>query len=81
MLQRQFPYITSNENILGGIPVIKGTRVPVERLIFLLETGYTEDRIKSEYPQLSFRVIRVVLSSLARMGYKSLTVNGKRKTT
>ena len=34
-------YIISDPDILGGTPVIKGTRVPIGRILFLLKDGYT----------------------------------------
>lgn len=47
-------YISSNPNILGGKLVIKGTRIPVDQVIFLLKNGFTLEAIREEYPQVSF---------------------------
>ena len=43
-------YIHSHPQILGGTPVIKGTRVPIGRILFLLKDGYTLEAIHEEYP-------------------------------
>jgi uncharacterized protein (DUF433 family) len=45
--------ITKDPNILGGTPVIKGTRIPVKLLKRLFKIGYTVKVIKFEYPSLS----------------------------
>ncbi len=44
--------IQSNPNVLGGIPVIKGTRIPVARIMALRGLNYTLTDIKKELPQL-----------------------------
>jgi len=43
--------------ILGGKPLIKGTRVPVDLVLELVELGYSIDRIIKEYPHLSKDVV------------------------
>lgn len=45
--------VSVNHKILGGTPVIKGTRVPASLVLELLKDGYTIDIIKKEYPSLS----------------------------
>lgn len=42
-----------NPKILSGIPVIKGTRIPVSMILACLADGYTADQIREEYPRLS----------------------------
>jgi uncharacterized protein (DUF433 family) len=32
-------YIISNQNIMGGAPVIKGTRIPIEVILHRLKEG------------------------------------------
>lgn len=50
-------FITSDPAILGGTPVIRGTRVPVSRILFLLKDGYTIEAINEEYPHLGVKTI------------------------
>lgn len=50
-------YIISNPDILGGKPVIVGTRVPVDQILFLLKSGFTVEAINEEYPQLNTKTI------------------------
>ena len=44
--------IQQNPLILGGQPVIKGTRFPVSRLLALIGMNYLLEDIKKEYPYL-----------------------------
>lgn len=44
--------IQSNPKILGGQPVIRGTRIPVSRLLALIGMNYSLKNIKEELPDL-----------------------------
>lgn len=45
--------IQTNPKILGGQPVIRGTRIPVARVVALHIQGYRLSDIKKELPDLS----------------------------
>jgi uncharacterized protein (DUF433 family) len=45
--------IIANKNILGGKPIIKGTRISVEFILELLASGVSEDEILQDYPHLT----------------------------
>jgi uncharacterized protein (DUF433 family) len=45
--------ITVDEDILGGQPVFKGTRVPVESLFDHLEAGVPLDEFLDDFPTVS----------------------------
>jgi len=45
--------IEVNPKILGGKPVIKGTRIPVYLILELLSAGYDFKRIITAYPTLT----------------------------
>ena len=45
--------ITVDKRILGGTPVFKGTRVPVETLFDHLESGITIDAFLDDYPSVT----------------------------
>lgn len=48
------PKIISNKKILGGKPVIKGTRIPVSAVLHQLKNGHgTGKHVREMYPQLS----------------------------
>jgi len=44
--------IESNPKILHGEPVIKGTRIPVARVVALVVQGYKLKDFKDDYPYL-----------------------------
>ncbi|MDO8639127.1 MAG: DUF433 domain-containing protein [Candidatus Daviesbacteria bacterium] len=44
--------IQTNPRIMGGQPVIKGTRIPVARVVALVIHGYKLKDLKKEYPYL-----------------------------
>jgi uncharacterized protein (DUF433 family) len=44
--------IVSDPEILGGLPVIKGTRVPVYDLAASVQAGIPRDRILAAYPSI-----------------------------
>ena len=44
--------IQTNPKIMGGRPVIKGTRIPVARVLALIGMNYTLNKIKRELPDL-----------------------------
>lgn len=45
--------IETNPRILGGMPVIKGTRIPVERIVALTLQGYELKDFRRDYPYLT----------------------------
>ncbi|MEK7458065.1 MAG: DUF433 domain-containing protein [Patescibacteria group bacterium] len=44
--------IHENPKILGGQPIVRGTRIPVSRVLALMGMNYTVLRIKRELPDL-----------------------------
>lgn len=53
--------IESNPEILGGKPVIKGTKIPVELVLELVQLGYSVDEILKEHPHLKRETLLEVL--------------------
>ena len=60
-------YIVSDPKILDGTPVIRGTRIPVSRIIFLLKEGYTVDAIHEDFPHVPVNVIEAVIDEVANI--------------
>ena len=54
--------IGSNPDVLGGKPIIRGTRVTVERVLSLLEAGVSEKEILSDFPMLKLEDIRACIA-------------------
>ena len=46
-------FITSHPDILGGTPVINGTRIPVYAVLGRLQGGDTVQDLINDYPQVS----------------------------
>lgn len=60
--------ITSTPDILGGTPVFRGTRVPVQTLIEYLEGGQTIDDFLEGFPTVTReQVIAFLEEAKARM--------------
>jgi uncharacterized protein (DUF433 family) len=50
--------IEMNPDIMGGKPVIRGTRIPVEMLLRKLGAGMTPEAIVADHPRLTLDDIR-----------------------
>jgi len=53
--------IESNPKILGGKPIIKGTRIPVALIYELIGLNYSINQILEEYPHLNKQIILTLL--------------------
>nr|MDO8114567.1 DUF433 domain-containing protein [Candidatus Sigynarchaeota archaeon] len=53
--------IEIDPEILGGTPVIKGTRIPVRLIYELAGLKYTVDQILEFYPDLTREIVMQVL--------------------
>ena len=58
--------IVANLGILGGKPIVEGTRLSVEHILGLLASGMSNEEIIADYPDLTEESIRAVLSYAAR---------------
>jgi uncharacterized protein (DUF433 family) len=58
--------ITANPQILGGKPIIRGTRISVEFILDLLASDVSEDEILEDYPHLTKDDIQACLKYAAR---------------
>lgn len=59
--------IEVNPKILGGKPVIKGTRIPVYLILELLSAGYDFKRIIEAYPHLTEDDIKAAVEYAAKI--------------
>lgn len=53
--EEKYPHITVDQDILGGQPVIEGTRIPVGNIIRAHQLGMDFDEILLQYPTLEPR--------------------------
>jgi uncharacterized protein (DUF433 family) len=59
-------WITTDPEILGGKPCIRGTRLSVEFLLELLAGGATQPEILRAYPQLQTEALEAAIRFAAR---------------
>lgn len=61
-----FDRIGSHPAVLGGKPIIKGTRISVEMILEWIASGATRDEILAAYPQLNASDVEQALQYAAR---------------
>jgi uncharacterized protein (DUF433 family) len=54
----QFQHIVSNQEILGGKPCIRGTRISVQLILEWMSVGTTIEDIVAKYPHLTFEGVQ-----------------------
>jgi uncharacterized protein (DUF433 family) len=59
--------VNINPEILGGTPVFKGTRVPIETLFDHLESGVTIDVFLDDYPTVTKKQVIQVLELVGKL--------------
>lgn len=59
--------ITQDSNVLGGKPIIAGTRISVETILELISSGMEKDEIIKEYPFLTKKQIQAAVSYAAKL--------------
>ncbi len=74
MIQRKL--ITSDREILGGVPVFTGTRVPVKTLFDYLEHGHPLDEFLDDFPTVmrehALAVLEFMKEKLLDQTYESV---------
>ncbi len=60
-------YIVSDPTIMGGAPVIKGTRVPIETILYLLKDGYPLEIIHDDHPQISLETLSGAIDEVIQL--------------
>lgn len=67
------PYIHRDSRILGGKPVVQGTRLSVEFILDLYAAGWTDRMVLENYQRLTPEAVRAVFAfaaDLARQDYE-----------
>jgi len=57
--------ITVDHQIMGDVPCVSGTRIPVATVVGLVANGLTTDDITAEYPQLTPADVQACLGHAA----------------
>lgn len=61
MQSTNFERITVNPNQMGGLPCIRGLRIPVATVLRMLAGGMSEKEILADYPDLQMEDVRECL--------------------
>jgi uncharacterized protein (DUF433 family) len=61
-------HIQADPAVLGGKPVIKGTRLAVDFVLALLAEGWSAVELRKQYPQLTDDALRAVVAYAAGVG-------------
>jgi uncharacterized protein (DUF433 family) len=61
-VQITHPYVTQVEGVVGGKPVIRGTRTPVRSIVAYHRMGHTPEEIQVKLPHLTLAQIYDALS-------------------
>jgi uncharacterized protein (DUF433 family) len=56
-----FQRISVDPQIMGGVPCVRGTRIPVAMLVRMVADGTMSDELLEEYPQLTADDVREAL--------------------
>ncbi len=56
-----FERITSDPHVMGGVPCIRGTRIPVTSVVGVVAEGMTPAEIVGDYPQLAVEDVQEAL--------------------
>ena len=60
-----FSRITVDPSKMGGVPCIRGMRIPVATVVGMLEAGMSEDEILAAFPDLEREDIREAATAMA----------------
>ena len=58
---KAFPLITLDPRQMGGLPCIRGLRMPVARVVSMVAEGMSDEEILNAYPYLEKEDIREAL--------------------
>jgi uncharacterized protein (DUF433 family) len=61
----RYERISVDHRIMGGVPCIVGTRIPVATLVSMIAEGMTSDEIVLDFPQISPDDVREALQFAA----------------
>lgn len=73
-------YIVADDEVLGGKPTIKGTRISVEFVIERLAQGWTPAQLLDNYPRLTTDSLQAVFAYLQECLQDGLLIGHLPKT-
>jgi uncharacterized protein (DUF433 family) len=76
---KNFELITANPEILGGKPIIKGTRISVDLILEWLATGSVEDILKN-FPHLNRKAINEAILYASHSTKNEIVIEAEKKS-
>ena len=73
--------IIADPEILGGKPIVEGTRLSVEHILGLLASGMSNKEIIADYPDLNDESIRAVLAYAVRALQNEIVIDAQSHRT
>ena len=73
----EFPHIISDPDILGGKPIIKGSRISVQLILEWIAGGATVQDILRKYPHLTEAGIQEALLYASRFASNDILIEVK----
>jgi uncharacterized protein (DUF433 family) len=73
-----FKYITADPGILGGKPIVAGTRISVALIMEWLGTGATPERIAEKHPLLTVEKVLEAIRYAGRFAQNEIIIEVKR---
>jgi uncharacterized protein (DUF433 family) len=58
-------YIHADPTVLGGKPVVRGTRLAVDFVLELLAQGWSREALRDNYPQLTDEALQAIFAYAA----------------
>ena len=52
---------------MGGAPVIRGTRVPIEVILYRLKEGYSIEEIHTHYPWVDIKTLEGAIEEIIQL--------------
>ena len=71
-MKTQFEYITTDPAVLGGKPIIKGTRISVQLILEWIANGSSAEQITQEFLHLKPEAIREAILFAAALSKNSV---------
>jgi uncharacterized protein (DUF433 family) len=69
-------YITRDDKVCGGEPVIKGTRVTLRTILARLAEGASIEELLEDFPSLKEQHVRAVIAFAATSAEEDLPIKG-----
>lgn len=74
----KFKHIISNQAILGGKPIVKGTRISVETILEWIASGGTVEGIVAKHPQLNADAVKEAVGYASHFMHNEINVEIKK---